>query len=206
MLERRDTVTNQLAHVILTLQLGGKTGTLTVEREVGTTLEEGRIVFLNGQVMQAQAGQLEGGVALSRLKTWTTCRYAFIPGTEGNLPKVSSPLPPPATNWLSNGHANPTVPLSRNTMPLPGVLPNGRGWTGQLEPMPSRPWIPYRIRELNEALSIIHDRGFSRIHRHLFLLIDGQRTKEDLAAIIRHRADELEVLLTDLEEAGLIRH
>jgi hypothetical protein len=85
MSEHRDTVTDRLAHVILTIQLGGRTGTLTVERDAGTTLEEGWIFFIDGQVTRAIAGQRENEAAFNWLKTWATCRFAFIASTPSKL-------------------------------------------------------------------------------------------------------------------------
>src|SRR5260370_8249834 len=73
------TSTDRLANVIEVIQLGRKTGILTTERNAGTMLEQGMIIFVKGQVTQASAGQYTGFSAFSVLKTWGACRFAFTP-------------------------------------------------------------------------------------------------------------------------------
>jgi len=102
MAEHRDTVTNRLAYVILTIQLGGRTGTLTIERDVDMVLEEGYIVFINGQVAWAEAGQRDHETAFDWLKTWTTCRFAFIASAPPLL-ALSSVSTPFRTRQLDEG-------------------------------------------------------------------------------------------------------
>ena len=155
MAEHRDAVTNRLAYVILTIQLGGRTGTLTIERDGDMGLEEGSIVFINGQVAWAKAGQRDNEAAFDWLKTWTTCRFAFI---------ASAP---------------PILTLPRAS-------------------------TPYRTGQLDEGLFFIRHLGLSQSHRQVFLLIDGHRTMSELAHLTGRRADDLEMMLSDLEKVGVI--
>jgi hypothetical protein len=76
MSQPRETTTNNLADVIQVIQIGHRTGTLTVERGENSTFEEGMIVFVNGQIIDAKCGQQNGPVALGWLTTWTTCRFS----------------------------------------------------------------------------------------------------------------------------------
>ncbi|TMC61826.1 MAG: DUF4388 domain-containing protein, partial [Chloroflexota bacterium] len=46
---QRETATDRLSNVIQVIQLGKKSGLLTVERGEGITFEEGAITFVNGQ-------------------------------------------------------------------------------------------------------------------------------------------------------------
>jgi Domain of unknown function (DUF4388) len=78
MSQPRETTTNNLADVIQVIQIGHRTGTLTVERGETNAFEEGMIVFVNGQIIDAKCGQQNGPVALGWLTTWTTCRFSFI--------------------------------------------------------------------------------------------------------------------------------
>src|SRR5260370_8082795 len=79
---------------MLTIQLGGRTGTLTIERDADLGLEEGYIAFINGQVAWARVGQRDNEAAFNWLKTWTTCRFAFITSDppKPTLPPVSTPF------------------------------------------------------------------------------------------------------------------
>jgi hypothetical protein len=64
--------------------------------------------------------------------------------------------------------------------------------------------IPYRIGQLEKGLLLINRFGLPRSHRHIFLLIDGQRTTTELAHLIGCRLDEVQNILSDLEKAGVI--
>jgi len=54
------------------------------------------------------------------------------------------------------------------------------------------------------ALRGIEKRHLSRAHRHIFLLIDGKRSVEDLERVTGRKPEEIARLLRDLEHAGLI--
>ncbi|MBV9614035.1 MAG: DUF4388 domain-containing protein, partial [Ktedonobacteraceae bacterium] len=78
MSQKRGTVTDRLLNVIQVLQLGKKTGHLTVERDEGKGQEKGEIIFVQGQVTQAYGGNLRGQEALNWLSTWGACRFIFV--------------------------------------------------------------------------------------------------------------------------------
>ena len=88
MTEKRGTVTDRLLNVIQVLQLGKKTGHLTIERDEGKGQEKGEIIFVQGQVTQAYAGNLRGQEALNWLSTWGACRFIFVPAAPE---KMTSP-------------------------------------------------------------------------------------------------------------------
>ncbi|MBE3558909.1 MAG: DUF4388 domain-containing protein [Ktedonobacteraceae bacterium] len=193
----RGTVTEKLADVIQLLQLTHKTGLLTVERSgMGNTLEQGVIRLVNGQITDASLGPLRGAMAFDRLMSWGTCYFVFQPVTtslpssvqsQAVSPMSSGPLP---SNLNTDPLAGPVEPVSESITPLPAAI---------------QQVVPYRIRSASEILPYFSRLGLSRTHRQLFLLIDGQRTLEDLVRLMGHRADEIRTLLADLERAGLIR-
>jgi hypothetical protein len=74
MAQQNATITNSLANVIQVIQLGRKSGVLTVERGEGTTFEEGVITFVNGQAVDALTELANGPDALRWLGSWGTCR------------------------------------------------------------------------------------------------------------------------------------
>jgi len=47
--------------------------------------------------------------------------------------------------------------------------------------------------------------GLSRLHRHVFFLLDGQRTAVDVVRLTGRSFYEIQHLLFDLERLGLIR-
>jgi hypothetical protein len=79
MSQRRGTTTDNLNNVIQVIQLGRKTGVLTVERGHETTLEFGEITFVYGQITYAHIGELDGQIAVNVLCSWGLCRFLFTP-------------------------------------------------------------------------------------------------------------------------------
>jgi hypothetical protein len=77
------TLTDQLANVVEVIQLGRKTGTLTVVRGSGSSLERGTIHFVNGLMTQANAHQLSGLPAFQWLNTCGACHFTFTPSDAG---------------------------------------------------------------------------------------------------------------------------
>lgn len=54
-------------------------------------------------------------------------------------------------------------------------------------------------------MRLIEHMGLSRIHRRLFLLIDGGRTVKELIRLMAHEPEDVQRLLQDLERAGVIQ-
>src|SRR5579871_4578280 len=82
-MERQAITTNQLSTVISALQLGKKTGILTIERGEGATIEEGTILFVQGQAVQAAIGPYigTGSHIGTMLSSWQACRFSFDPSS-----------------------------------------------------------------------------------------------------------------------------
>jgi hypothetical protein len=230
--EPREATTEQLSYVIHSMLLAHQTGILKVERSYGNIIEEGTIVFINGQVVQAAASQyrgaeasidqLRGVEALNRLSEWGFCRFIFLQTSIEELSQLSqrllgSPNTPPPPRQFSpapSPHTPPpnfrpgserradTRPLSAVTRPIPIV-------TGQMPtintPAPPPMGIPYRLQEGPAALQYIEQMKLSRTHRRLFLLIDGKRPAPDLAHLMGKAPEEIYQLLYDLERTGLIK-
>ncbi len=204
--QQLQTVTNRLADVIEVVQLGRKTGLLTVERGEGASLEEGAITFVNGQPVQARVGKQSGQEALKVLRSWGPCRFAFVPfapptinghATPGSLPALRRPQETdPALRRLQAG--------SRATLPLQPHSQLGPVWMGSPAGGASPSRAPVRVQPYEEALRLLEQRGFSRTHRRLFLLIDGMRSPAELARLMGRAEDEVWSLLSDLERAGFI--
>lgn len=196
----RDTVADQLAKVIQVLQLGRKTGMLTVEHGEGATFEEGLLVFVNGQIVEANVGQSSGQDAFSRLNNWGKCRFAFIPKDDEHFAQLLQPFPRD-TSPLPQTNKHDAIPVTR-PLPVPRQLPN----TGS-QPTPSF-WLsvsPSQTQSVEDALRLLERAGLSRTHKHVFLLIDGQRTVAELARLTRRKPDELSQLLDDLERIRIVQ-
>src|SRR5437763_5383625 len=79
MQHKRGTTTDNLLNIIQVIQLGQKTGYLMTERGEESEPEEGELVFVSGQIVEAHCGNLAGSQALEWLKTWRVCRFLFVP-------------------------------------------------------------------------------------------------------------------------------
>jgi len=206
MSQNRETATDRLVSIIQLIQLGRRTGTLTVRRGEGIAQEQGSITFLKGQGTQASTGRRSGAEALNTLSTWGNCRFLFISAEEAdNTP--FSPLPAfPAQRTGTTGPIPRQAPLP----PFPGratELPasNSNGKMPQNGFAHAIPGVPFRIRPLDMALRMIENLGLSRAHRRLLILIDGQRSAAELGRLVGKSEREIVELLQDLEQAAVIR-
>ena len=184
MQSQRETLTDSLTNIIQILQLGYRSGTLAAERNVGQAIEEGYIVFSNGRVVDAWTSQYRGVAAFNYLNTWGSCRFSFINASDAHATPSSEPS-------ASNYARAPSVAGS-----LAPIDASGRAVHS---PFP-------RLSQAGMA-AISHPEAASvqRLHRRLLLLINGQRNLTALARLMARNPDEVQVLLDDLEQAGLIQ-
>lgn len=184
---QRETLTDSLASIIQILHLGQRSGTLTVERSAGQAIEEGYIVFVNGRIADAKANQYSGLAAFNYLKTWGSCRFSFI-----NVSDTDATL---ALGSFSLNHAQ----TPRTTNPLNPLASADAYNTKAPSPFPRR-------SQAGEA-ALIHPEaaGLQRTHRRLLLLINGQRSPNELARLMARNFEEVQILLNELEQAGLIQ-
>ncbi len=207
-MSQQETETDRLVGVIQSIQMSQGNGVLTVRRGEGSTFEEGSIVFVNGQVKQTTVGMRSGAIALNWLSTWGQCRYTFAPLNEWQMQQLNA-LPPagtgntrPITRDLQS--STPVLPARGQSEPLPPS--SGSTWERRPPPAPSSTtFIFYPIQPLAAALREIEQNRLSRSHRQLFLLIDGQRTTQELARLSAKNEQDVQAVLRDLERIGVIR-
>jgi len=203
MSQRRGITTDQFINVFQVIQLGRKTGRLIVERGEGMQREEGESLFDYGHVVNAYSGQLTGEAALTRLKTWGTCRVIFMSTVAerktGPLPEIRS-SPSTATDHFFFQDSGPQPSFS------PPSSHQNSEWSAMTGPLPpATAHGPYRLYHTEEGVQMIMQANLSRLHRHLFLLLDGQRTQVELARLLGRRFEDVQQLLLDLEWIGVIQ-
>jgi hypothetical protein len=191
-------MTDNLADIIQLIHLGSRDGTLTVERSTGGIVEEGYIVFVNGTVVDARAGQYSGLAAFNYLNTWGTCRFSFLSGTTTTQPLTGASVSGPVNG--ANGASTAHPSSARIMTPLPGSA--ARTYNGG----PASPYnFPVRLLSDGEALQYLESAQIPRLHRRLLLLVNGQRSTNELARLVGRSLVEVQTLLNELERAGLIR-
>jgi hypothetical protein len=190
MAQQRETTTNRLVGIIAGIKMERRSGQLIVRRGEGLAEEEGRLIFVQGQIMQASVGRRNGAEALNWLSTWRQARYIFLPANaraDEALPflSLSSSSPEKVTN--------PNLRIAQiDTDRLERLYPLAYG-------------IPYPTIESDKAMQRIAQAGLSRAHRRLYLLIDGRRSAVDLVPLSGRKAEEVRKMLHDLEWLGVIR-
>ncbi len=193
MAQQREATTDRLVGIIASIKMERRSGQFTVRRGEGLMSEEGVLVFVQGQVTEAQVGRRSGADALNWLSTWGSARYTFTSDKE--VPdRGFTPVP-----MTSPGKV--TSPLS----PLRALSPVN---TDKLEPGTSHilsNGVPHITVAFAEATARIDRAGLSRAHRHLYQLIDGQRTALELVPLVGRKVEEVRNMLHDLEWLGVIR-
>lgn len=201
---QRTAMTDCLADLLHIIRMGEKSGVLTVERGEGQALEEGLIIFVRGQVVEAKVNQQSGPTAFTYLNSWQVCRFSFVPqGVNGTLSpsQITQPLPS-ANNNIGTALSTTNRPSSDT---LKDVSEAGRSYDHSGIPE-AQFTIPFRL-PAGEAL-LQHpenNAGLSRTQRHLLLLINGQRSVSQLARLMGRSIDELQELLNELARSGFVR-
>ena len=126
MAKPRVTATDRLSNVIDVVEMGRRTGLLSVERGSGSVLEVGEMYFVTGSPTYASLASLRGREALAALSHWGPCRFAFD----------SEDTPPPPNIFPSTDPSLQRVPRDRypSSPRMPGSDPPtpGQAQTGSL--------------------------------------------------------------------------
>jgi len=205
-MSQQETATNRLVSIIQEIQLAQGSGVLNVRRGEGSTLEEGSVVFVNGQVTRAVVGRRSDKAALNWLSTWGRCWYIFVPAS-GGQPGLFSPLPETEStrDILTDSHPRiPISPLRRPVEQLDRLNGSSSDLTSSDRGM-TPATVPFPMYRLDEAMQLMGEGRLSRSHRQIFLLVDGQRSTLELARLVGKRQEELYGLLRDLERLGVIQ-
>jgi hypothetical protein len=207
MLRRVTTTVDSLANIIQTLANGSMSGHLIARRENDTGFEEGELSFAQGRIVKAKVAHRSGVDALNWMKTWKGCTFSFHPSKES---KHIPALTPDVLN-------DPTdVPVRRNTAELEQV-PLVRRLSGEngkksetAKVLAVRPdamfpgAVPYRTEADDKALQLLKATEYGRVHRHIFLLVDGYRSVVELIRLTGRDKDEVVKALRDLEKLRVI--
>ena len=65
--------------------------------------------------------------------------------------------------------------------------------------------VPYRSKPLGYSLQVLSEKkSLSRLHRRVYLLVDGVRKVEDLMRLLKLSENEVLAVLYDLQDVGII--
>ena len=177
-------------------------GMMTIEHSQGGRVEEGEVFFQTGQPIQARVGRLVGQDALNWLMKWYNITYTI--GTDESLPPV-------APTTVNNRNSATPTPSSTPSYVPPNAIPsepvvahiqvNGMDSSLSNTSTPGIEWlIPHKRGIEQEVLAL----PLTRRQRFIYFLVDGRRTVTDLARCTGKNTQEIELILSELQEQGLV--
>ena len=176
-------------------------GMMTIEHKQGGRVEEGEVYFQTGQPIQARVGRLIGQDALNWLMKWHYITYMIE--TDNFLQSVAKT---PENNRDNTTHTPFQTYLPSNKMPsteqaVAQVEVNERSSIPSNIPTPGIEWlVPHKRGVESEVLAL----PLTRRQRFIYFLVDGRRTVTDLARCTGKNIQEIELILSELQEQGLV--
>ena len=176
-------------------------GIMTIEHKQAGKVEEGEVFFQTGQPVQARIGRLVGQDALNWIIRWQNITYSIetdeslqsIASSNVNNRNIASSTPVPM--YLSPNGLSSTRPVAAPTQE------NGTSSLLNNSSIPGIEWLVPQKRGIErEVLSL----PLTRRQRFIYFLVDGHRTVSDLARCTGKNAQEIELILSELQEQGLI--
>ncbi len=179
-----------------------QSGLLTIEHTQGGRLEEGELYLQAGQPVYARVGQLVGQDALNWLLQWHNIFFTISP----EAPRQPAAVPaagnsdsvvpaPPISSSKSSPPNSPTGVVSErgsgdtNSLPRTNSYPPGIEWL-----------VPQKRAVEKDVLSL----PLTRRQRFIYFLVDGRRSISDLARCTGKNIQEVELILSELQEQGLV--
>ena len=171
-----------LDNVLELARMRRQSGMVTIEHTQGGKVDEGEVIFQAGQPIYARVGHLVGQNALNWLLQWRNINYTMA---------TDESMQSSATTAASNGNSAASIPS-----PLPGRdSPINNSYTPGIE------WLVPQKRGIErEVLSL----PLTRRQRFIYFLVDGRRTVSDLSRCTGKSIQEVELLLSELQEQGLV--
>lgn len=211
MTKARDNTAENLSDVIELIRKRRQSGLLSIECIQSGLFEEGEIYFQGGLPIYARQGSVAGIDAITRLLGWHQVYFAFLTGQPQPAANISSAIgvrtnvaiaTNPRAQSVNPVRSNPNTTGSfdsRSQEGVPGAYPQpALSFAGNT---PGLEWlVPQKLDNDRNVLSL----PLTRPQRSIYLLIDGKRTVSDLSRCTRKSIQEIERLLSELQEHGLI--
>jgi hypothetical protein len=183
------------AQILEMARYSRQNGKMLIEHNQSGRVEEGEVFFQSGQLIRAQVGRLNGQNALNWILSWHNITYTI--GTDETLHSGATPFamqrnyPSPAP---PNAHPT-TGPVVSQTQAKGHISIASDGSTPEIERL-----VPQKRGIESEVLSL----PLTRPQRFIYFLVDGHRTVADLARCTGKNAREIEFILNELQEQGLV--
>jgi uncharacterized protein DUF4388 len=178
-----------LDNVLELARMRRQSGMVTIEHTQGGKVDEGEVFFQAGQPIYARVGHLVGQNALNWLMQWRNINYTMA--TNGSMQSIPSPLP----KHSPLNRSSSTVPVGAMRVSDGRVSSNDTSYTPGIERL-----VPRKRGIEQEVLSL----PLTRRQRFVYFLVDGRRTVSDLSRCTGKSIQEIELLLGELQEQGLV--
>jgi len=165
-------------------------GIMTIKHTQSGKVEEGEVFFQTGQPIQARVGRLVGQDALNWLIKWHNILYTI--GTDESLQSI---------NITSVSTQNYTTPTPSTGSAVAQREVNGRGSKLINTSTPGIEWLVPQKRGIEREVLAL---PLTRRQRFIYFLVDGRRTVADLARCTGKNTQEIELILSELQEQGLV--
>ncbi len=191
----------RLDDVLESARIRRQTGMLTIEHTQGGRVELGELYLQSGQPVYAHVGQLIGQDALNYLLRWRDIYISsaaedtiepagtLAVGDAASAVAGSSPLPQYSS---LNGNS------SRERVSERGTSNSSNSSSTNI---PGIEWlVPQKRGAERDVLSL----PLTRRQRFIYLLVDGRRTIADLSRCTGKNIQEVQLILGELQEQGLV--
>ena len=186
-----------LSEVLELSRLRQLNGMMNIEHTQGGRVEEGEVFFQTGQPIHARVGHLVGQDALNWLVKWRNITYTI--GTDEYLQSVTKTS---VNNRNNTTSPTPTYVPPPSTRPVGAqVQVNGRGSLLNNFTSPGIEWLVPQKRGIEREVLAL---PLTRRQRFIYFLVDGRRTVADLARCTGKNTQEIELILSELQEQGLV--
>ena len=176
-------------------------GIMIIEHKQAGKFEEGEVFFQTGQPVQARIGRLVGQDALNWIMRWQNLTYSI--GTDEALQSI-------AISNVNNRNIASSTPVP--TYVSPNGLSSTRPVAAQAQvneksslldntSIPGIEWLVPQKRGIEREVLAL---PLTRRQRFIYFLVDGRRTIADLARCTGKNTQEIELILSELQEQGLI--
>jgi len=176
-------------------------GIMTIEHKQAGKVEDGEVFFQTGQPVQARIGRLVGQDALNWIMRWQNITYSIV--TDESLQSIVTPNIN-NQNITSSTPVPAYLPPNELSSPRPVAAQaqvNGKSSLLNTTSIPGIEWLVPQKRGIErEVLSL----PLTRRQRFIYFLVDGHRTVADLARCTGKNTPEIELILSELQEQGLI--
>lgn len=191
----------RLDDVLASARVGRQTGMLTIEHTLGGRVELGELYLQAGQPVYARIGQLNGQDALNYLLRWRNIYITnaaedtsepastIAVGDDASAVPVSSPLPQYSSLNENSSRERVSERGTSNWNNSSATNTPGVEWL-----------VPQKWGVERDVLSL----PLTRRQRFIYLLVDGRRSIADLSRCTGKNIQEVQLILRELQEQGLV--